>query len=284
MAKSIRAAGSGPDGPEPLDAPNGKTAEVLAEKIGLLVVERGWPVGEIVGSEAELMERYQVSRATLREAARLLEHDRVAAMRRGPGGGLIVTEPDESAVVRAAALYLDQAKVEGRDLFEARIALEMVAVRELADNLTEEKANRLWEVYERESRFGTHLDPSVHNLHREIAVLSGNAALRLFIDVLTALTASQWLGVAAIFGSTEGRAFPSETISEMHSVHAKIIEAIVVGNSGLAQHRMLVHLRAMRDASRRAIQEDPAPPDAAKPRPSRKSGPRASRNGQFLTP
>jgi len=27
------------------------------------VIARGWPVGELLGSEAELLERYQVSRA-----------------------------------------------------------------------------------------------------------------------------------------------------------------------------------------------------------------------------
>ena len=46
------------------------------------------------------------ARAVFREAVRLLEQDGVAQMRRGPGGGLVVTAPRASSVARAAALHL----------------------------------------------------------------------------------------------------------------------------------------------------------------------------------
>ncbi len=66
----------------------------------------GWPVGEVLGSEADLLERYQVSRAVFREAVRLVEHQQVARTRRGPGGGLVITEPTIGAVIDAVVLYL----------------------------------------------------------------------------------------------------------------------------------------------------------------------------------
>ena len=54
------------------------------------------------------MERYDVSRAVLREAVRVLEHHQVARMRRGPGGGLFVAEPGVEAVTEAVALQIDR--------------------------------------------------------------------------------------------------------------------------------------------------------------------------------
>src|SRR5438067_13885634 len=68
--------------------PGEKLGVVVARQIEAEILDRGFPVGEVVGSEAGLIERYGVSRAVLREAIRLLEHRNVAAMRRGPGGGL----------------------------------------------------------------------------------------------------------------------------------------------------------------------------------------------------
>ena len=109
-----------------------KLAELTSEKIEMSIIEMDWPVGKVIGSEAELLEEYGVSRAALREAIRLLEHHNVAYMRRGPGGGLVVAEPDPDAMAHAAAVYLRYRKVNPPDLFEARTALEMAAARSAA--------------------------------------------------------------------------------------------------------------------------------------------------------
>src|SRR5262245_23478861 len=84
-----------------------KMGEVLAERIENEIVASGWKVGQVIGSEAELCERYQVSRAVFREAIRLVTHHGVAEMRRGPGGGLVVVEPSIDAAVRAVLLNLE---------------------------------------------------------------------------------------------------------------------------------------------------------------------------------
>ncbi len=66
--------------------PQTKRAARVADRIVEDVIAAGWPVGSIIGSEAELVARYQVSRAVFCEAVRLLEHQQVAQARRGPGG------------------------------------------------------------------------------------------------------------------------------------------------------------------------------------------------------
>src|SRR5262244_355406 len=95
-AKSLQA--RAPDG-----GPVKKLAEQTSEKIEMKILEMDWPVGKVIGSEADLLAEYDVSRAALREAIRLLEHHNVAYMRRGPGGGLVVAEPDPDAMAHAAA-------------------------------------------------------------------------------------------------------------------------------------------------------------------------------------
>ena len=93
--------------------------------------------GEVLGSEAELLERYQVSRAVFREAVRLVEHQQVARTRRGPGGGLVITEPTVGAVTDAVVLYLHRVDARLDEIFEARIILEEIACQ-LASERTDE--------------------------------------------------------------------------------------------------------------------------------------------------
>jgi len=41
----------------PVDSRRAKVAGIAAERIVADIVERGWPVGAVLGSEAELVER-----------------------------------------------------------------------------------------------------------------------------------------------------------------------------------------------------------------------------------
>ena len=91
----------------------------------------------VLGSEADLLERYQVSRAVFREAVRLLEHQQVARTRRGPGGGLVITEPTIDAVIDTVVLYLHRVDARLDEIFEARIILEELAAQ-LASERTDE--------------------------------------------------------------------------------------------------------------------------------------------------
>ena len=216
-----------------------KLAELTSEKIEMSIIEMDWPVGKVIGSEAELLEEYGVSRAALREAIRLLEHHNVAYMRRGPGGGLVVAEPDPDAMAHAAAVYLRYRKVNPPDLFEARTALEMAAARSAAENIDEAGIIKLRQALEHESEFlGGESDATIHDFHVVVAELSGN--------VLTQLSAARFLGTTAMFDKRAARSVSSaKEVEEVHRVHEAIAEAIIAGDASLAQHRTVRHLNAL---------------------------------------
>jgi DNA-binding FadR family transcriptional regulator len=111
-----------------------KRGEQTARQIFREVAAAGWQVGALLGSEAELMRRYDVSRAVLREAVRVLEHHQIARMRRGPGGGLFVVEPGIEAVTDAIALQVDRLGIETAHLIEVSTAV----ARAGADNRVSE--------------------------------------------------------------------------------------------------------------------------------------------------
>jgi DNA-binding FadR family transcriptional regulator len=215
---------------------------VIAAEIEADVIARGWPVGEVIGSEAELLTRYRVSRGILREAVRLVEHKQVAAMRRGPGGGLVVVEPDAGPVIDAVAVYVCHAEITLAELFEARKAIETAAVALATDTLDEVHLAELRTRY-RLDRDGTADGgadpPDVHELHRRIATLTGNPAFELFASVLTRLTAL-YVGSLEV---TPRRGRQWRTASE--DAHRSVVEALVAGDAGLGAHRMRRHLDAL---------------------------------------
>ncbi|WP_344770112.1 FadR/GntR family transcriptional regulator [Aeromicrobium panaciterrae] len=224
-------------------APARKRAERLASEIEREIMRAGWPIGQVIGTERDLLDRYGVSRAVFREAVRLLEHHRVATMRAGSSGGLIVTAPDVTALTRAATLYLDFQGVSLGDLYEARLSLELQSVERTVQNLNEAGIRRLRETLEREEsndRPGHH----THELHGVLAELSGNPALKLFVDVLVSLT--EWHISAATVPADV--LFPKDRIAESQRAHRAIVEAIIAGDLALAVHRTRAHVNAIHDA------------------------------------
>src|SRR6516162_5930906 len=127
--------------PRPGADANAKRAAKVADQIVEEVMALGWPVGHVLGSEADLLERYHVSRAVFREAVRLLEHQQVARTRRGPGGGLVVAAPSVDAIIDAAVLYLYRVDARLDEVFDARMVLEGI-VAELAPERIDDDGRR----------------------------------------------------------------------------------------------------------------------------------------------
>ncbi len=215
-----------------------KRAEQTARQIFREVGAAGWPVGELLGSEAELMERYDVSRAVLRESVRVLEHHQVASMRRGPGGGLFVAAPGVEAITDAVALQVDRLGIAPADLFEVRRTVETVTLDRVLDGLDSEGEALLREALEAEHRASRSEFPVVgHDLHGVLAHVSGNRVLELLVLVLVRLT--------RIHSAAPADATDKVPTGDVMHVHSRIVEAILAGDRELARHRMRRHLDAL---------------------------------------
>jgi DNA-binding FadR family transcriptional regulator len=76
----------------------------------------------MIGSLPELARLLDVGTVTVQQAARVLEHEGLLQVRRGPGGGYFGVRPDAASLERAVATYL---RVRGADIYEA---LEMMTL------------------------------------------------------------------------------------------------------------------------------------------------------------
>ena len=207
----------------------------------MMIAAKGFPVGQVIGTEPGLMLELGVSRAVFREAVRLLEQDEVAQMRRGPGGGLVVTAPSASSVARAGALHLQFFGAGADDIFEARSALELQTADLAAQRIDEKGIDLLRAALEDEAELQDEAglqDESgplgASHIHLVIAELTGNPALRLFVEVLARLTPGITPADPAVAAARQ---------ADVRHAHERIVDAIVAGDSSLARHRMLRHLQ-----------------------------------------
>lgn len=223
--------------PPRIDAQSPKLAERVATALREDIEAAGWPIDTVLGSEPELILRYDVSRAILREAVRILEHDGAVRTKRGPGGGLVVSAPDSAAIVRAAGLSLEHDRVTPQQLVDVRSALEVAAVRMTARAASAATAGLVMASVEREIRGGDKAI-NLYDVHHCIAEASGCRPLALFVRVMSELVARHTEHDAA-----HGSSLP-KIAAETNLAHRRIAEAIAEGDADLAEKRMRRHLSA----------------------------------------
>ena len=76
-----------------------RAADKIADLIVRQLITEQWPEGTLIGTEASLIERFGVGRATLREVIRELELHGIVRMTRG--AGLIVSAPVRTHAIGA---------------------------------------------------------------------------------------------------------------------------------------------------------------------------------------
>ncbi|WP_157110418.1 FadR/GntR family transcriptional regulator [Nocardia anaemiae] len=140
-------------------------------------------------------------------------------------------------MARSAAMYLQFHEACPRDIFEARRAVELTIVELAAERIDEDGVVMLREALAREEHLqesGGHLGSN--SLHLLIADLTGNPALRVFLEVMARLTPE----IKPVEqDAVEGRQ------SAVRHAHGRIVDAIIAKDASLAKHRMLRHLQGI---------------------------------------
>jgi GntR family transcriptional regulator, transcriptional repressor for pyruvate dehydrogenase complex len=165
----------------------------IADELRALIVSGELAEGDSLGHEPELVDRFGVSRPSLREALRILEAEGLVTVVRGVHGGVVVHEPDERMTARTAALVLQSRNVELADVFEARSLLEPLAARAIATARGRRAAvNELRGLIRQEEaaiadpeRFGV----ANAAFHERLVALAGNQTLTIVAEMLNEIVA-----------------------------------------------------------------------------------------------
>jgi DNA-binding FadR family transcriptional regulator len=210
---------------------------LLAEALAEAIVSRGLQPGDRLATEAEMIAEYEVGRATLREALRVLEAQGLIEVRVGAGGGPFVARPGPHRLARMLSLQLRMSGVTLREVLDARLIIEPSLAGQAARRRSDGhgaalRANqRELEAAPRGSAGFLRVNEAFHTL---IADASGNRPL-----------AALWTALAAIAdGHEAGVRYTPASLGAMIAAHRKITDAIIAGDAGEAARAMTVHLEA----------------------------------------
>ena len=113
----------------------------VADRLRELILAQ--PAGQQIGSLTEIAADLGVGIVTVQQAARILEHEGLLTVKRGPGGGYYGARPDEAAIERAFATYMRIHNIGYREAFELTVSLDCDIIRAAAQHLEDTHKKKL---------------------------------------------------------------------------------------------------------------------------------------------
>ena len=166
-----------------------KTGELIARELRKRIVRGELAEGSALPAEAELMAQLSVSRASLREALRILESESLLTVRRGSRGGPIVHRPDPNLAAHYFGLVLQCEGTTLEDVYATRLLIEPPAVRLVVQNSRGRAPESLQEIVRLGHEALDRTDLSgigrcIARFHDVLIELSGNKTLLLTMKML----------------------------------------------------------------------------------------------------
>lgn len=216
--------------------------QLIADELRSLIVSGELSEGDSLGHEPDLVERFGVSRPSLREALRILEAEGLITVVRGVHGGVVVHEPDERMTARTAAVVLQARNVALADVFEARALLEPLAARAIASRRGRRSAvGELAELVDQEE--ASIEDPEAFGVanasfHERLVSLGGNQTLSIVAEMLNEIVAR---AVTAV--SREGDVVGSlSTRRRGIRSQRRLLELVAAGDGAAAEEHWRAHM------------------------------------------
>jgi DNA-binding FadR family transcriptional regulator len=213
-----------------------KTAELVASHVRRRIVLGELTEGDALPSESALMEEFEISRPTLREAFRILESEGLITVRRGARGGARVQEPSSDVVARYAGLVLQHRGATVADVLNARVIVEAPAARMLAERRNRiSLANRLQELLD---SLAAEDAPTFHEFNALVVALTENQTLMLLTSMLEEISRAAALSYTSRPHATDD----TRLIRKAHRTRQALIDLIRDGDGDGAEALWRQHL------------------------------------------
>jgi DNA-binding FadR family transcriptional regulator len=217
-----------------------KAADLVAEHLRRQIIRGDLAADEPLPAEAELMHIYNVSRPTLREALRMLEHEELIVVKRGARGGARVTPPDPIAATRSAAYLLQYRGTTLSDVFAARRIIEPAAVRLLVEHPADDAIAMLEGAHELECSL--RVDWDRYNVasaafHARVVEAGGNQTLVLVNEFMLSIVQHHH---RAMFRRSEDQ-FEGLVDSAIDD-HRRLLDLVHAGDAAGAEELWREHL------------------------------------------
>jgi GntR family transcriptional repressor for pyruvate dehydrogenase complex len=215
-----------------------KVCQHISDQIRNAIFDGRLKPGDKLPFERELIEKFKVSKATLREALRSLEVLGFLEIRKGVSGGAFVTEVDMTKARDSFTNFLLFKNLSLKDLSEVRLLLEPYIAEKATLAITKEDLNRLGKLI-KDSEHAIKNDMAFESrkdeieFHRIIASITGNPILMFILDFVENLL----IDTKAIL--KPGKEFSSKVLK----AHKRIYNALLEKNVKKVHEEMVRHIR-----------------------------------------
>lgn len=225
----------------PMSVP--KASDVLARELRERILSGELVEGTALPAERELVKQTQMSRATVREALRILEVQNLVRVRAGRAGGAFVQRPTTKSMASSVSMLIRGQRIKLADLMETREALEPFCAELAARNRTDadlavlDRANN--DIATPDNDLAAFLQANL-DWHVGVALAGHN---ELLIGFMMALS-------QAIYTATENASFVDESVRAVTvRAHKSITTAIRNGDADAAARRMRRHVHSYAKAA-----------------------------------
>ncbi len=231
---------AGTEGGPPREKP-----QLIADELRRAIVAGELDEGDSLGHESDLIERFGVSRPSLREALRILEAEGLVTVLRGVHGGVVAHRPDQRQTARTAALVLQSRNVSVADVFQARTIIEPTAVRLIAGSRQRRRsADALRSLIDDETAWLDHpVEFAAANalFHVELVALAGNQTLTIVAEMLNEVVAR------AVTEASQGDSFPQAGRTRQRGLRSqrRLADLIAAGDVDGAETHWRTHMRVV---------------------------------------
>jgi len=214
-----------------------KIYEQIVDQIGILVADGQLKPGDRLPSERELVERFQVSRASIREAISALEMMGLIEVRSGEGSYIRQVNIDSVVAPLAWMLFIE--KDTDLELYEVRKILEVQAAGVAAERAEVDEIRDMYEALEAmrvDLEIGGLGEKADHHFHFSVARATHN---KILIRLMNTISDT----MEKTLKSSRSRLYEDkDTPMRLYQEHCSLYEAIKHHNVLEAQQLMLNHL------------------------------------------
>ncbi|MCQ4079167.1 FCD domain-containing protein [Streptomyces sp. RB6PN25] len=220
----------------PMEVP--KASDVLARELRERILSGEFAEGAALPPERELVVQTQMSRATIREALRILEVQGLVRIKTGRAGGAFVQRPNKDAVASSVSLLIRGRQIRLSALLETREAIEPYCAQLAALHRTAEDLDALDAANDAIADDGSPLAAFLQanvDWHVAVATASHNELLTGFMTALS----------QAIYTATENERFVDQEVRRLTvRAHRSITKAIRAQDPDAAVRRMNRHVHS----------------------------------------
>jgi len=213
-----------------------KTSERVSLDIVRDIVAHGLRTGARLPLEAAMARQYGVSRATLREALRLLEVQGLIHLKPGPGGGPVVGTVEPANLARTASLYFHLGGATYGQLMQTQVLVEPLCAQLAAQHSDRREAMAPF-IDDLDLGDEQRYRKKTTDFHSAVWELAANPVLTLLAQAVTQLVADH---VVATMD-------PVELRQDILDEHAVLARTIADGQADEAAQLMGEHFQAQLD-------------------------------------